>query len=435
MTAGVVPGGPVFVSYRQSDGTIPVTQLAWLLRAAGVPVWHDRTDLPPGETEQRLQEALGDGLSGAVLLVTPDIALSSVVQHVELPALLGLHVDADFVLAVANLVRKPDGKVDYGAPDRLLNQPKALQGLKQYAADSRAKLATLVRDLARFRAGRIAAARRGSVEPLHISLQTRGGPVAHAKGAADLPIMLRPAASGRIPDRAGLLDLQSTLPFLPETYAQAGAAAIRVTGGAHLSVAFAVGAALPAALVGAVAVEGTDGAVWTCGTVSSGAAAGLVRRVSGGMGPARLPGEPHAVVAFVDLLPSSSEAAYTRLLSESAGFDAWEYLRPSAPGPLDPATAGLMIEEVAGRLRSLAQRYGNATLHLLLRCPFPVALLLGRLCNTTRIVVYEWDDTEVPGDPDLRPRYVPVLAVRAGSADGPITEVLLPAAPTPGGTP
>lgn len=34
----VEPLGPVFVSYRQSDGTELAADLAWALRAAGVPV-------------------------------------------------------------------------------------------------------------------------------------------------------------------------------------------------------------------------------------------------------------------------------------------------------------------------------------------------------------------------------------------------------------
>ncbi len=406
MTVGVAPGGPVFVSYRQSDGTNAATELAWLLRAAGLPVWHDQTDLPPGDTVQRLEEALAAGLSGSVLLVTPDIAKSSVVRYVELPALLRLNDDPDFVLAVASNIRKADGKLDYGAPDLLLNQPNTFGGLNQYAADSRSDLVVLVRQVAMFRAGRIAAAGRPATAPLHLRLQTRGRPVIGVPGDADLSVRLRPGTAGRLPDRDGLLDLQSTLPFLPEEFAQTGARAVRVTGGAHLSVGFAIGTALPATLVGNLTVEGTDGEAWTCGTVSGGADGGLVQRVSHGLGQAKPPGEPHDVVAFVELLPSRSEAAYTRLLAERAGFDAWEYLRPAAPGTLDPAAAGPLIEEVSDHLRRLAQRHRNATLHLLLRCPFPTAVLLGRLCNTVRTVVYEWDDSEVPGDQDHRPRYV-----------------------------
>ena len=65
--------GPVFLSYRHSDGAELAMDLAWALRSAGVPVWHDRSDLPPGDTERRLEEAMQSGLSGAVLVVTPDI--------------------------------------------------------------------------------------------------------------------------------------------------------------------------------------------------------------------------------------------------------------------------------------------------------------------------------------------------------------------------
>ena len=44
------PADPVFISYRQKDGTGVAGELAWLLRAAGIPVWRDRDDLPPGDT-------------------------------------------------------------------------------------------------------------------------------------------------------------------------------------------------------------------------------------------------------------------------------------------------------------------------------------------------------------------------------------------------
>lgn len=425
MSAGVLPGGPVFVSYRQSDGKDTAVPLAWLLRAAGVPVWQDQTDLPPGDTEQRLDEALDSGLSGGVLVVTPEIAKSGVIRHRELPRLLELADDRDFVMAVASTVRKASGDPDYRAPDRLLEQPGVFGSLKQYDVSDRDGLAVLVRDMAAFRAGRLAA-RLDASAPLHLSLQTRGRPRPHADGTADLPIVLRQPTGGRLPSRLGALDLQTALPFLPDTLARTGARSVRVTGGAHLSLAFAVGAALPSTLVGSMAVEDRDGELWACASVSGTTPETLVRRVSHGMAPLPETGAARTVVALVELLPDTSEQAYTRLLTEHDGFAAWEYLRPAAPGRLDPATAGPLIEEVASRLRALSQRHGNATLHLLLRCPFPVAVLLGRLCNTLRCVVYEWDDTEAPGDPDHRPRYVPSVAVAASRADGPITEVLLP---------
>src|SRR5438132_12298404 len=83
MTAGVRPLGPAFLSYRASDGRGHAEVLAWTLRAAGVPVWHDETNLPPGDARQRLQGVLESGLSGRVLIVTPKIADSSVVRDIE----------------------------------------------------------------------------------------------------------------------------------------------------------------------------------------------------------------------------------------------------------------------------------------------------------------------------------------------------------------
>jgi hypothetical protein len=66
----------------------------------------------------------------------------------------------------------------------------------------------------------------------------------------------------------------------------------------------------------------------------------------------------------------------------------------------------------------------NAEVHLLLRVPFPIAVLVGRLTNTIRAVLYEWDDSDPGTANDFRPRYVPAIGVRASAADGVITEIL-----------
>ncbi len=106
MTADAL--GPIFISYRQSDGTAT----AVTLRAAGVPVWQDRDDLPPGETEHLLEIAIAAGLSGAVLTVTPEIERSAVIRVIEAPALLDqadAHPDA-FTLQLASTVERPDSE-------------------------------------------------------------------------------------------------------------------------------------------------------------------------------------------------------------------------------------------------------------------------------------------------------------------------------------
>ena len=85
--SAVNPRGPVFISYRQSDGLKLAEDVAWAMRGAGMPVWHDKSDLLPGDTNLRLEAALSSGLSGAALLTTPEIALSHVVRKTELPRL------------------------------------------------------------------------------------------------------------------------------------------------------------------------------------------------------------------------------------------------------------------------------------------------------------------------------------------------------------
>ena len=124
--------GPVFLSYRHSDGAELAQALAWALRSAGVPVWLDRSDLPPGGTERRLEEAMQSGLSGAVLLVTPNIAASSVVKEIELPHLLRLEAEGAFTLSIASTIEAETGGLDYSAPDRLLSRTVPdLRGLRQ----------------------------------------------------------------------------------------------------------------------------------------------------------------------------------------------------------------------------------------------------------------------------------------------------------------
>lgn len=428
MTGPVIDArGPVFVSYRQKDGTKTIAGLAWLLRAAGVPVWHDANDLPPGDTNDRLAQALACGLSGAVLLVTPEIRESTVVRSVELPELLELEKDPDFVLAVGNTVRDGDGHLDYSAPDRLLDQPEGTLGrLKQHGADRRDGLVKIAREIVLHRVARLASS-PGGPRVLHVSVQSRSVPHANDQDDADLSLRLRPATAGRLPSRSGLKDLKKALPLLPEAVSIRSPHSVRVTGGAHLTVAFAIGSALPTTLVGAVVVEATDGQAWSTGTVSTPPGESPRTRVVGHGAKPRTPaGTAKTVLAYVDLLPDRSDDAYARLLQDNPdAFDAWEHVRAADDGPLDPPTAGPLIAEVASRLRKISQDNGNADVHLLLRCPFPVALLLGRLLNTLRVTTYEWDRA-ADGDSDQRSLYVPTLAIAATDAHGPITAVLLP---------
>lgn len=421
----VDPKGPFFISYRQEDGTEIAVALSWLLRGAGVPVWHDRSDLPPGDTSDRLDEAIASGLSGAVLLVTPRVEHSPIVRTIELPRLLALEPNRDFSMAIASTIRRDtDGKIDYEAADALLGSaPGSLGRLDQSPADTPEGLMKIVRGAFSHRLDRARreVEARGGVAT--ISVQTRSTPHSQDNGGSDLALRFRPPASGRLPDRLGLMDAAATLPLLTEVTSRTGALAIRVNGGAHLSVAMGVGCALPSTHVGRLEVVDMEGQVWSARSVSAPAAPAAERlmKVGHGFGRAVGPSDRRPVLVYLDLLPSRSDAAYTNFLrAHPDEFAAWVHLRPLDAGPLESDQAGPLIEEAAYRLRDLVGQFNNVEVHVLLRTPWPVALLLGRLTNTLRVVAYEWDD-----EGDAGPHYVPSLRLRA-TAGGPITEVLLP---------
>ena len=424
MVDDVNPAGPVFLSYRHSDGDPIAVELSWLLRAGGVPVWHDFTDLPPGDTSARLREALTVGIAGAVLIVTPDLAQSVIVRTVELPELLARRPIPEFFLAVANAVRAPDGGVDHAAPDALLQCPRGtLASLNQNSGADRGGLLEVVREAVRHRLLRT---ERSEDRVLVLDIQTRSVPVSRPRTGADLSLRIRPPAGTRLPDPQGLRDLADSLTFLPEAVALSGATTVRVTGGAHLSAAFALGAALPATLVGDLRVVDTAAHTWAAPTVSAlPQGPHALVEVGQGNGRTAVAGRPRVLV-YADLLASPSDGAFIRLLDEQgASFAAWSHLRLRVPAPLDPDAAGPLVAELAYRVRALSEQFGNADVHLLLRCPFPVAVLLGRLTNTLRVVIYEWDDHENPGDQDVRARYVPSLRVRATASASPVEMVLL----------
>ena len=260
----VSPRGPVFLSYRHSDGAELAIALAWALRAAGVPVWLDRSDLPPGDTERRLAEAMQSVLSGAVLLVTPDIGASSVIKDIELPHLLALEGEGAFTLSIASTIEAEAGSLDYSAPDRLLSRTvPTLRGLRQDSALTSRDIADIARSHCRQRMEALRPDIESARQVIDINLQTRIVPSAIGPHG-DLVVRLRPPMAGdRRPHRQGLEDLRLFLGDLPHLLEIAGARRARVSGGAHLSVAFALGAALPTTLLGDVEVEDTAGHTWT----------------------------------------------------------------------------------------------------------------------------------------------------------------------------
>ncbi len=82
------PNGKLFVSYRRTRQA-EVDRLVRWLHLLGVPTWQDISDLSHGQTEREIPQVLSDeGISGTLLFLTPEVAESSMMRQVEIPAIL-----------------------------------------------------------------------------------------------------------------------------------------------------------------------------------------------------------------------------------------------------------------------------------------------------------------------------------------------------------
>lgn len=421
MTEAFDHTNPVFISYRHSDGTPSTAELAWLLRAAGIPVWRDVDDLPPGDTNERLKQAIDAGLSGAVLVITPDVEHSPVIRKIEAPRLINLHqTHPEFALGIVNIITKDSGSVDYDAPDRVLNlSTKTLTGVDQKPS-TREGLISLIRGMVFHRIAQL----RPSVEQnngtFNLTVQTRNTPQVYDRTGSELDIRIRPSSHEKLPSVEGLTDLADVIRFLPDAVTRANAKQVSITGGAHLSVALALGMALPASRIGHLAVLDQQGQAWK------------------GEGIARMPDTPNLsvvasdtnlapsdsgdrprVVVYLDLMSPRSDTAFESFITQhQPALAAWAHLRPISEDPLDPTHAGELAAEAAYRIRDLSSTHANAEVDLMIRGPFAMAILVGSLLNTVRITAYEWDDTQ-------RPSYVPTLRLLTSTSEGAIRDVLI----------
>ena len=412
MTSGpVVPLGPVFISYRYRDGHELAARLAWTLRSAGVPVWHDEADMLPGDTTTRLQEALSGGLSGAILLVTPEIGGSVVVKDVEFPELLRLHANPDFTFVIANAITTPDvpGHVDRDAPGRLLGQSaEILKEIKQYPTFVDEACETIAYWVAR---SRMAIYRRSGEETLTIDLQTRSAPQAFASRAGLVVRTIPPSSGSRAPSPEAWIPWRSFLRNLPTLVETSGARQVRILGGAHLAAAFALGAALPETARYPVVVQDQRGNLWE--TTVQGPPAVLEFEEH------FLDGARRPAAVFVDLVSSDppvdvfGEFLEQRPADFSGSLRIWLATRRF----LNPEEGGATAAEVSQHIRQFASRCGTHQIHLFLRVSFPLAILIGRLLNTLEITLYEIEEDSTGR------RYIPSLTVASGRGGGPIVAI------------
>ena len=416
----VNPLAPVFISYRTSDGSGLATSLAWALRATGVPVWHDITDLPPGDTTRRLQEALTQGLSGAALLITPDIGHSSVVRDIEVPGLLQLEPDPDFTFAIGSIIGAPAGprKRPHGSRGTRLRRSRHAAhpaaghpGTLQAVPDVRRRRhrGTRPRDRRPADESRPRARKPGTAD-------RHPDPVPPPRDPSQVPLAVRtipPADGQRLPGPQIWPPFAAFLADLPRLLSIAGAKRLRIRGGAHLTAAFALGAAVPTTSRWPVTVEDQAGAIW--GLPSGDSAGPRIRlREESETGPASTPAAPAAI--YIDLVPDQppGDAFARHLASRRDRYARVTRLHPARRQLIPAKTSASLVDELAHRIRNCVAQAGTNRVHLFLRVPFPVAVLLGRTLNTLRTTLYEWDDTTT------EPRYVQTVTVAPGQGGGPI---------------
>ncbi len=425
MTSTVDPAGPAFISHRSDDGTDAALDVVRRFRSSGVPVWLDIDDLPPGDIAGRLGEALGGGLAGGVLVVTPNVLKSAVVREQEVPQLLALARDPAFTLAIVNEIANPSNPtaVDRAKAKELLDSDgdhPELAGLKQYSSID-GSLDRLGAWFARRRLDALRASRPN--DPLTIDIQTRVAAAAY-RSRADLVFRSAPPRGGqRVLSPVVWADLQCFLGWLPSIVANVAPPEIVLSGGSHLSAAVALGAALPETIGIPFAVTTKD-ATWRLAgrdlnlreRLPFVGIAPRTRRVARGSGP--------ALAVFVDVAhsegPVDTFGAWAR---DNRGLLA-RAIVITQRRRLEPDSGPVITRAIVQRIRREARALDTRDVLLFVRAPWQLAVLLGMSLNTLTLRLYEWEDATAS------PSYVPAAVVRSGAGGSPVIEVAgAPAAP------
>ena len=140
---------------------------------------------------------------------------------------------------------------------------------------------------------------------------------------------------------------------------------------------------LPTTLIGNVNAVDTAGHAWSISDIAP--APGVSTRLLEVIDRSHREVPKGDAVVYVDLLPTRSDPAFDRLVEARLGRLATVFhIRPVAEGNLLPEDASAIVAGASHAIRQAASRSETSEVHLLLRCPWTVALLLGRTLNTIR---------------------------------------------------
>lgn len=398
------PVGSVFISYRRSParpaGNDEAVLVRDALRRAGLPTWRDLDDLTYEPTEDALVAAINDpSLSGAILLITPEVATSPMVRAVEAVRIFRRYRARDGFWVLPVLVG-----LDYGQADGVLGSPAGFQDVG-YWNMKRVENETLVpvdaSDIARAAMKlRLEAIRETDPDgPLSIGVFGRRPPGTRSGLIHDFSGEFngREVADGTYAsfEKALVASASDVLATYPSP---------RVVGEgmAPLPLGALVGAVYsPRAgfeLAWSQFVEGRDRQRWsfdlTAAEVATDARVAM--------------GDPSSedLALAIGLSADIEQAAVEALRSMGVACRAYVHCAPESgsytPGRLLTPEEGVgFVLSAIGKVRDVREDLGmaRANLHLFLACPLGMAVLMGQKLNTfSDCHLYEHE-------PEARPSY------------------------------
>ena len=392
-----------FVSYRRSParklGDVEATRLRDALRDRGLETWRDLDDLAPEPTEAELTAVLQDSaIAGAVMLISPEVAGSSVIRNVEARRIFQRKAQDS-----AFLVRPVLLGLEYAQANNVLGAPAGFQDVNDWnlrrvpggeLTDDDAK--SVARDVLWHRTRALASLSGSSA--LAVGLFSR-----RVAGVAELALRFdysdyftgRSCADGTFDTmQNALLDAATSIAENVPGRLIVGQGNASLPVGALFGAVFSPLAGFDLAWMQPLA--GSDPGCWSHSVAPSGTDPSIATTY----------GDPTSndIVLAIGVSANIEESVADYLRATDTKFRTAMHVMPS-DGPvsqgvaLTPADGVAIVIAAIDAARRQREDLGmtNARLHLFLACPLGMAVLLGQKLNTFgECILYEHDPSERP---------------------------------------
>ena len=388
--------GRVFISYKHGDESRPRAESAKsFLQAAGFRVFLDRDSLETGDLRRIIERAINEDCSAGLLIVTQELAHSSFIPRVELPALLANALRQGVALSVDNAINDPNDpeRLDAAQPERILQLGAGiLDGCTQY---------NLLAPTTKHRDGmdvfvqRILTTRLRPLRgrPVYLDIQTYDTLHVDATENRTADLRIRGALRLHPTDARPRLDVlhrfQLTLSLISAELHAIQPDRVVVTGGAHPSIALALGGALVSTrLQRPVIIEDRHGA-W--GVEEPDASDPHLHDLS--VEDVPLPNADQSARRVAVLVGGSQTipSLFTSFVENlAAPIRAAAYLRVTGEGWIQSSEGSRLARRLAEEIEKLARSDdGPCEILLCYALGFPLGVMIGRQLNKYSVVAYD----------------------------------------------